>query len=108
MTLDLIDPPRLTGIALHNTESVVVRLDLTLRNQQGQALPNGTRTIVDFPAGGHLARFINEEELFPKADTDAFEGTLVVEVTGGKVAATALELGTEPGQFTTLLVAPLQ
>ena len=97
-----------TGIALHNTESVAVRLDLTLRNRQGQALPNGTRTIVDFPAGGHLARFINEAELFPNADTNAFEGTLVVEVTGGKVAATALELGSEPGQFTTLPVTPLQ
>ncbi len=97
-----------TGIALYNTESIAVTLDLTLRDQQGQTLSNGTRTIVDFPAGGHLARFINEAELFPGADTDGFEGTLVVEVTGGKIAATALELGPEPGQFTTLPVTPLQ
>ncbi|MDA2938535.1 hypothetical protein MYX75_09770 [Acidobacteria bacterium AH-259-A15] len=39
---------------------------------------------------------------------DDFQGTLVVEVTGRKVSATALELGTEPGQFTTLPVTPLQ
>ena len=33
---------------------------------------------------------------------------LVVEVTGGRVAATALELGPMPGQFTTLPVTPLE
>ena len=69
-------------------------------------LPDGTATVPDFPASGHLARFIGE--LFPFADTDDFEGTLVVEVTGGAVAATALELGPGPGQFTTLPVAPLE
>ena len=46
---------------------------------------------------------------FPmRTDTNDFEGTLVVEVTGGEVAATALELGNQPGQFTTLPVTPLQ
>jgi hypothetical protein len=37
------------------------------------------------------------DTLFPDADTADFEGTLVVEVTGGTVAATALELGTSAG-----------
>ena len=59
-----------------------------------------TASIEEFPAGGHFAKFINE--LFPDTDTDSFEGALVVEVTDGKVAATALELGTQPGEFTTL------
>ena len=40
-------------------------------------------------------------------DWDDFEGTLVVEVSDGRVAAIALELGTQPGQFTTLPVTPL-
>ena len=73
-------------------------------------VPNGTRIIEDFLAGGHLAQFIGGggEILFPDADTNDFEGTLVVEVTGGEVAATALELGNQPGQFTTLPVTPLQ
>ena len=73
-------------------------------------VPNGTRTIEDFPAGGQLAQFIGGggEVLFPDADTDDLEGTLVVGVTGGKVAATALELGTQAGQFTTLPVTPLE
>ena len=34
-------------------------------------------------------------------------GVPVVEVTGGAVAATVIELGTQPGQFTTLPVVPL-
>ena len=57
-----------------------------------------------------MAQFIGGggEVLFPDADTHDFEGTLVVEVTDGRVAATALELGTEAGQFTTLPVTPLE
>ena len=93
-----------TGIAVHNTEVQAVTLTLTLRTKDGQIV--ATTTIEDLAALGHLAKFINE--LFEEADTDDFEGTLVVEVTGGRVAATALELGTQPGQFTTLPVTPLQ
>ncbi|MDA2931185.1 hypothetical protein MYX84_14785, partial [Acidobacteria bacterium AH-259-O06] len=95
-----------TGIAIHNTESQAVTLNLTLRDPQGQEVANGAKTIENLPAGGHLAQFI--DELFLTAETDDFEGTLVVQVTGGKVAATALELGTEAGQFTTLPVTALQ
>ena len=99
-----------TGIAIHNTESQAVTLSLTLRDPQGVTVANGTETIVDFPASGHLAQFIGGagETLFPDADTDDFEGTLVVEVTGGNVAATALELGTVSGQFTILPVTALE
>lgn len=92
-----------TGIALHNTEAVAVTLRLTLRNTEGEEVASGSRTLEDFPGQGHLAQFI--DELFPDADLDNFEGTLLVEVIGGRVAATALELGTEPGQFTTLPVS---
>ena len=93
-----------TGIAVHNTEVQAVTLTLTLRTKDGQIV--ATTTIEDLAVLGHLAKFINE--LFEEADTDDFEGILVVEVTGGRVAATALELGTQPGQFTTLPVTPLQ
>ena len=93
-----------TGIAIHNAESQAVTFQLSLR-QDGQEVPNGRTTLEDFPGSGHLAKFI--DELFPDANTGAFEGTLVVEVTGGRVAATALELGTQPGQFTTLPATPL-
>ena len=98
-----------TGVAIHNTEETAVTLDLTLRDPQGAPVPNGTSTIADFPAGGHLAQFIGGPGgLFPEADTDDFQGTLVVQVTGGNAAAAALELGTLAGEFTTLPVTPLQ
>ena len=106
-----------TGVAMHNTESTPVQVSLKLHQTPGQITPAGfdtfqdgepvaTTSIDDFPAGGHVAKFINE--LFPGTDTDNFGGTLVVEVTDGKVAATALELGTQPGEFTTLPVTALQ
>jgi len=60
---------------------------------------------VSVSGGGHLSLFI--DGLFPNADTNDFEGTLVALVTGGEVATTALELGTDSGQFTTLAVTPL-
>lgn len=95
-----------TGIAIRNTELKKVKLELTLRDKSGQTVTNGTKTIADLAAPGHLAQFIHE--LFPAANTQDFEGTLVVKVTGGKVAATALELGTAAGEFTTLPVTALR
>lgn len=91
-----------SGIALCNTGATPVMLELSLRNKAGEPVAFGTRTVEDFPGQGHLARFI--DELFPDADLDDFEGTLTVEVSGGKVAATALEQGKQPGEFTTLPV----
>jgi hypothetical protein len=57
-----------------------------------------------------LSKFIGGlgEVLFPDADTDDFQGTLVVQVTDGNVATAALELGTVVGEFTTLPVTPLE
>jgi len=79
---------------------------MTLRDRAGQEVPGGlhTRNLV---AKGHLARYIGD--FFQSADLDGFEGTLTVEVTtfNALITATALELGTEPGQFTTLPVTPL-
>ena len=99
-----------TGVAIYNTETNSVTLDLTLRDPEGKLVEGGTATIADLPAGGHLSKFIGGlgEVLFPDADTDDFQGTLVVQVTGGNVATAALELGTVVGEFTTLPVTPLE
>lgn len=94
-----------TGVALSNPEVHQVTLDLMLCDREGQQVPGGWRTIEGFPARGHLARFI--DELFPEAMTDAFEGTLIVKTDRGQIVATALELGPEPGQFTTRPVTAL-
>ncbi|MEE8350492.1 MAG: LamG-like jellyroll fold domain-containing protein [Acidobacteriota bacterium] len=99
-----------TGVAIYNISPQAVALNLTLQDAQGKPVPNGETNIEDFPARGHLARFLGGagEVLFPDADTEDFQGTLAVRVTGGNVAATALELGTQPGEFTTLPVTPLE
>jgi len=94
-----------TGVAFSNPGLQAINLSLSLRNLQGQEVSGGQRTIQDFPARGHLAQFIHE--LFPEAQTEGFEGSLVITVTDGGITATALELGQQPGHFTTLPVIPL-
>ena len=97
-----------TGIAVHNVGEQSVGLELTLRDSQGQVVAEAN--LVDFPASGHLARFIGGtgDAFFAQVDTNDFQGTVVVKVRGGKVAATSLELGPRPGEFTTLPVTPLR
>jgi hypothetical protein len=92
-----------TGLAIYNASDVAVNLTLSLRDEDGIEVDSAT--ITGLAAGGHTAKFINE--LFPQADTDDFRGTIVVEVEGGRAAATALELDTTAGTFTTLPVTPL-
>ena len=89
-----------TGVAIAATGGAVT-LDMVLRNVAGDIVPGG-QAEQNLPANGHLARFL--DQLFPEADTAEFEGTLTVTAQGGQIAATALELGTEAGQFTTLPV----
>ena len=94
-----------TGIALLNVEQTPVSVTLSLNNQNGEPVPGESVSIVDLSPLGHQARFI--DELFPEiAETEEFLGTLTGTVAGGKVAATALELGVQPGEFTALPVTP--
>lgn len=93
-----------TGIALLNVEQTPVSITLTLNDKNGEPVPGGSVSIVDLSPLGHQSRFIFE--LFPEADTEEFLGTLTGTVAGGKVATTALELGVQPGEFTTLPVTP--
>ncbi|MEE8348091.1 MAG: hypothetical protein V3R94_00860, partial [Acidobacteriota bacterium] len=95
-----------TGLAVYNPGSEAVTLNLTLRGSAGITVSTGGASTREISAGGHRAEFI--DTLFPNADTADFEGILVVEVTGGTVAATALELGVSAGQFTTLPVTALE
>jgi hypothetical protein len=95
-----------TGVAIQNTEVSPVRIRLSLLDAQGITVPDGTAVIEDFPALGHLARYV--DQLFPEADTKDFRGAIVLESEGGEIAAMAVEMGHEPGQFTTLPVTPLK
>ena len=47
------------------------------------------------------------DEYFPTLNRQEFLGTLKVEVFGGQVVATALEMGQEAGQFLSVPVIPL-
>ena len=93
-----------TGIAVHNSGITPVTLRLELRSRDGQEIASGS--IPEFAAGAHLARFI--DELFSDVDSHELDGTLVVRVETGKVAAAALVLGSEAGQFASLPVTPLR
>jgi len=94
-----------TGLALVNPGGSTVDLTLTLVGLDGKVRPGGVREINLILPGSHFAQFI--DELYPELNLAGFTGNLQVTVEGGKVAATALELGTQPGEFTTLPVAPL-
>jgi hypothetical protein len=94
-----------TGLALQNVEATSAQLEMTLLAGNGTTVPNGTVTIDNLAGSGHLSKFI--DELFPDAATNDFEGSVRVVVTTGSVAATALELGSQPGRFTTLPVINL-
>lgn len=95
-----------TGVAVVNTEDHLVGLTLRLRNRKGEEIPGGLTTTA-LEAHAQLAKFI--DELFPNATLTNFEGTLTVEAgtLNDLIAATALELGSNPGQFTTLPVTPI-
>ncbi len=95
-----------TGVAIQNLGNAATRLEFSLRNASGQQVSEGFYVIENFPAGGHLAKFI--DELFSKAQLDNFTGTLVVQSIGGPIGAVALELGSKPGEFTTLPVVPVR
>ena len=91
-----------TGIAIRNLS--INELTLRVRLRQGGVDIGDTNIVI--PAGGHRAKFINE--LFQGVAND-FAGTLVIQIQDGSglFSATALELGSNPGEFTTLPVTPL-
>jgi hypothetical protein len=95
-----------TGVAIYNPEDKTISLRMTLRDRSGEQVAGGIHSR-NLDAGGHIAKFVGE--FFSNADLEGFEGTMTVEVTtfNALIAATALELGSLPGQFTTLPVTPL-
>lgn len=95
-----------TGVAVYNPLDRQVGLRFRLRNLAGVQVTGGLRNLTLQPHE-HLARFITE--LFQNADLAGFEGTVTVEVTSldAVITGTALELGPQPGQFTTLPVTPI-
>ncbi len=91
-----------TGIAIVSVGDTPVDLALELRDQDGNII--ATTSIDGLVACGHVAQFV--DELFGGLPAE-FQGSIVVRATGGLISATALELGDDPGEFTTLPVTAL-
>ncbi len=93
-----------TGFAVQNAGDDTVVLAITLRTAGGQIL--GETSSSEILPRGHFAGFV--DELFPDLDLDGREGTLTIDAGGGQIAAIALELGKNPGEFTTLPVTAVR
>ncbi len=95
-----------SGVAIRNASNNGITVDLTLKNEVGQAVVNGT-AVRQIPVNGRVSEFIYE--YFPDADTDTFRGSMLVEVRSGQAAVIGLDLevGGENPQFTTLPVKPV-
>ena len=94
-----------TGVAIRNMEQTTVTVDLTLRDTNGQQVNNGI-TQIEIPAQGRVSKFV--DEYFLETGIADFEGTVTVEAQSGLLAVIALELGNQPGEFTTLPVGTVQ
>ena len=93
-----------TGVAIRNTLQSEQLVNLSLKQQDGVEIANGNAQLT-IPGQGHKALFL--EELFPDAATQDFQGTICVRASNGRLAVVAIELGDEPGEFTTLPVSVL-
>lgn len=101
-----------TGIAIHNTEFKPVTLKMTLYEDgelvdlgvDGEGKIRNPSYFYEFGSRAHVSKYI--DEYFPAFDRQEFTGTLKVEVFGGEIVATALEMGQEAGQFLSLPVIP--
>lgn len=95
-----------TGVAFRNTSSMPIIIDLTLKDSNGNQVSNGARSVI-LAVNGRQSRFI--QELFPRANTTDFQGTICLQARQGTFAAIALELETGPNpKFTTLPVSSIE
>ncbi len=92
-----------TGLAVQNPEPLAVSFTASLRDASGSLVSGPIHR--SLPPLGHMAVFVHE--LFPDALSEVFQGTVEVTVEEGLVTATAIELGSTAGQFTTLPVTPI-
>ena len=93
-----------TGVALMNPSEQEVDIEFSLLDSFGDPI-EAAENIVSLPPRGHLARFFTE--LFEGVETP-FVGSLLARALNGRIAAVAVELGSRPGEFTTLAVTPLE
>lgn len=79
-------------------------LTLTLRSEDGDRMRRGEITL-KLPANGFISRTV--EDLFPRARTSEFAGTLIVEASDTTVASMVLQIDTIRNEVLTLPVVPI-
>lgn len=98
-----------TAVAIRNNETYPITVRLELRDPDGgpSGLVGPGNHIAErvIPPNGRIAEFV--DELFTQLVGQDFVGTLVIRTAEGSFSAIALELGDQPGAFTSLPVAPL-
>jgi hypothetical protein len=99
-----------TAVAIRNNSfEGPIAVNLELRGEDGQLLGPDAVAQREIPAEGRIAEFI--DELFPDVDTSDVVGTMVIVLDegedGASFSAISLELGFDPGQFTSLPVSPV-
>src|SRR6266567_500262 len=90
------DPPATSRPSRPRSDSLItsdtpVEMRLSLRGLDGREVAGGSNSAV-LPAGGHIAKFI--DELFPGVDASSFQGTLVVRSSGLEQSVTATTIHT--------------
>ena len=89
-----------TGVALANPHQEIVEVELTLRNDEGESVVNGSASVT-LPVHGQLAQF--PEEIFKNKGIDFsnFRGTLEV---SASLPIVGMAIHVSPGEFATLPV----
>lgn len=98
-----------TAIAVRNNSWEPIAVHFEMRGEDGQLLGPDAVVPREIPGNGRIAEFI--DELFPELDTSDVVGTVVIVLHEGEEDATfsaiSIELGFEPGLFTSLPVSPV-
>ena len=81
-----------TGVAVMNPSEEEVDIEFSLLDSFGDSI-EGAESMVSLPPKGHLARFFTE--LFEGAGLP-FVGSMLARVLNGRIAAVAVELGSQP------------
>jgi hypothetical protein len=94
-----------TGVAVANTLDADAQLTVRLKNTTGQTVD--TR-ILNLSAGRHLARFVNEPDLFPSLNAlESFLGSLHITAPQG-VAVVAVKQTLQEGLITTFPIVVME
>ncbi len=95
-----LEDPFNTGLAIRNAEVSRLKVELSLLDTSGEVID---QTSIILEPEGRSSLFVTE--YFPGMISSGFRGSVLASAVNGSFSMIALELGDQPGQFTTLPVA---